>query len=343
MTSTRSPIVFGRPHDSSEFQVVKTMRTSGSEVTRAIVDGHTVYIKQYREGHRGNSADVIRARVAREIDLLQRLTASNLFGNRLGLVRVLEAKPEQARLVSAEVTGEPLLDVLARHRWRPSTECLRALYSAGKWLRQFQSVQVRPHDLDPIGSFDPADLHEYCDLRIQKLHELGSKWPLDSVHRQIGTALRQRVAASSEEDRRHVWAHSDYCSPNILWDGAVLTPIDFEMVDTKWPLHDVTYFIHRLEMLQVYRPWKRWPIKLWTRTFLKGFGRLDAEQSPVYQALMIRHLLCRLLTYVRRQPRDRKQALHDISVRWAVKHKLLGLVRDTLGTNTTSITARNPS
>ena len=92
-------------------------------------------------------------------------------------------------------------------------------------------------------------------------------------------------------------------------------------------------FDHRLEMLRVYRPWIRSPIALWKRAFLHGYGRADAESSPMYRALMIRHLLCRLLTYVRRPPANLKQWLHYKWVRWRVRERLVAeLAREQITT-----------
>ena len=94
------------------------------------------------------------------------------------------------------------------------------------------------------------------------------------------------------------------------------------MATVDLALADVTYLIHRLEMQQIYRPWKCWPIGVWKRALLRGYGRDDAEISPMYRALMIRYRICRLLTYVRRSPRDLKQRLHDCWVRSILRYKL---------------------
>jgi hypothetical protein len=102
----------------------------------------------------------------------------------------------------------------------------------------------------------------------------------------------------------------------------MLTAIDFATAHSMFPLLDVTYFVHRLEMQRVYRPWKAWPIAAWRRAFLRGYGRPDADRSPMWQALMIRHLLCRLTTYVLRPPRNAKQAMHDRYVRWWLRRRL---------------------
>jgi hypothetical protein len=124
-------------------------------------------------------------------------------------------------------------------------------------------------------------------------------------------------------DQEPVWCHHDYCAGNMIWNGRTLTVIDFGMAGPGVPLLDVTYFIHRIAMLRIYVPWKRWPVGAWTRAFLRGYGRPEAAASPMYQALMIRHLLCRLLTYVHKPPHGLKQRLHNPWVRRCVRTTLL--------------------
>ena len=94
--------------------------------------------------------------------------------------------------------------------------------------------------------------------------------------------------------RRRVWCHSDYGPYNIIWDHRTLTPIDFAGAGLDVPLADVTYLIHRLEMLPLRYPWRRWPLVRWRRACLRGYGMPKAESSPVYRALMARFLLSRL-------------------------------------------------
>ena len=293
-----------------------------STIKRELRSDAFVYVKQYLAGDWGRTGEVVQARTAREAALLARLAASELFGRRLGVLPILDSQPDQATLVMAEIAGQPLDGYLDRERWtggdrRPLT----AVYLAGKWLRQFQLVPANELGSE-ISTYESDDLVEYCDFRIQKLHEFDYRWPSKSLRVRILDTLEQLRAQSDDTEMQLVWSHGDYSPGNIMWDDRVLTPIDFGMIHAGRPLADVTYFIHRLEMQRVYRPWKRWPLTTWKRAFLRGYGRPNAEQSPMFRALMIRHLLCRVLTYVRRSPRDPKQALHDKWVRGRVRAKL---------------------
>ena len=306
----------------TSLSLTETYRREYSTVSRLVRDDQVVYVKQYIEGDWGCGRKVIEARTAREAEVADRLAMSRELRGRLGTVRIVSADPDRATLTTEAVPGKPLQERLAGNL-RRNTECLRAVYLAGKWLRVFQKLPILPGDETRIGEHDPEDLVAYCDVRLKKVRSLGYKWLTEDIRGRVLETVGQLVAGSPQGDQRRVWCHHDYAPGNVLWDGTTLTGIDFAMAGLDVPLVDATYFIHRLEMLPIYRPWKRWPIAAWKRAFLRGYGRPDAEASPMYEALMIRHLLCRLQTYVRRPPENLKQRLHNKWVRRCVREKLL--------------------
>jgi len=304
-------------------EMMATVERISSAIARTVRNGRAVYVKRYTEGDWGATAEVVRQRAQREVELVARIQQSTLFGGRLGVVQVVSADPEQATLTTAEVPGDTLEAVVRRRTQNLKRDGLQAMYLAGRWLKQFQMLTVDDAEREPISELDPSDLVEYCSIRLERMGDNGHQ-PLPSrLCTRILTRVRGFVDETADDaEKRLVWSHADYAPGNIIWDGHTLTPIDFAMAHADRPLLDVTYFIHRLEMQRVYRPWKRWPVEVWTRAFLRGYGRPDAEQSPMYQALMIRHLICRLHTYVRRPPRDWKQRLHDKWVRRVLRNRL---------------------
>jgi hypothetical protein len=299
-------------------------RTDHSRVSCELRDGRAVYVKHYADGGWDSTRDTVRKRAVREADLMGRLSLGPGFHGRLGSVRLVKFDADGPTLVSEAVNGRPLNECLGEgYGSRADRERLRALYLAGKWLRVFQALPMRPGDEVIIGRSDPDDLVEYCDIRMRTLQDLGYTWLTDALRRRVRQHVGQLVERSPEGDRRRVWCHHDYALANVLWDGTTLTAIDFGMAGLDVPLVDATYFLHRLEMLRVYFPWKRWPVGAWKRAFLRGYGRPDAPASPMYDALMVRHLLCRLQTYVRRPAENLKERLHHPWIRWCVRIKLV--------------------
>ena len=186
----------------------------------------------------------------------------------------------------------------------------------------FQDLAPNGVDSVRLGSSSPIDLVAYCDIRLDRLQVAGYRWMTNQRRRRIVDAVSHLCGTSTEQDAL-TWSHGDYGPNNIVWDGRVLTPLDFAMANLDRPMKDVSYFIHRLEMLPVYWPFRRWPVAAWTRAFLRGYGRPNAEQTPIYRALHVRHLLCRLGTYVARPPRDSLQRAHNSWVRRRVRARLM--------------------
>lgn len=295
-----------------------------SVVRREVRNGVAVYIKRAQTEEWEASAEQIRKRSGHEADVLRRIADSGLFHGRLGAMEVVESDPERAVLVTREVPGRPLQDLLLKSVGRrPGGESLRSLLLTGRWLRTFQEVPLQTRDLAPLSDKSPHDLVEYCTVRLRKLRELGYGGLDERARQRLLEAVGRHVANSAEEDRRHVLCHGDFGAFNVIWDSRVVTAIDLTQAQAGVPLLDVTYFLHRLEMLPIYFPWRQWPVPLWRRAFLRGYGRPEAESSPMYRALVIRHLLCRLQTYVRRPRAGLRDRLHTPWVIHHVRRRLL--------------------
>ena len=282
-----------------------------SIVQRQTRNGRVQYVKQYLEGDGGRTLEVIRARARRECDLLRRLGRLDALSGRLGVPVVVEADGPTATIVMDAVAGQAVLQLLLEaSRWSGRRNVLQPLYQAGRWLRVFQTLPLEPGDETALTS-DPDSLDEYCLVRLEKIRDLGERWLTEELCSRILIAVRTLVDSSPREDRTQVWSHADYDPGNLLWDGIRLTPIDFAMARLGPSLLDVTYFLHRLDVLAIQFPWRRWPWTSWKRAFLAGYGRADADRSPMYDALMLRHWICRLQTLVRRKSIGLLANLHD--------------------------------
>jgi hypothetical protein len=257
----------------------------------------------------------------------------------------------------AEVNGESLSDVLENRRIvRNGRQSLAAVYLAGKWLRRFQSLPTYecekyegtsidhqadgPHLGLTVGAQElnrllvgqllaeqgallgVDNIIEYCELRIRSICEAGDSWLSASLHQRISRTLAKLIERSNRKDLSSVWSHGDYGPGNMIWDGHKLTPIDFAMAHADYPLADVTYFVHRLNLVRAYRPWRRWPIEVWNRAFLRGYNRPNAAQDPMYSVCMIRHGLCGLAGLVRRPSKTWKQSLHNRWVQGCLRRRL---------------------
>src|SRR5690606_3350791 len=114
---------------------------------------------------------------------------------RLGMLRVASCDPQQATITTHEVRGRPL------SAWLRNPSPIRPLlpwYLAGVWLRAFQQLPVTQSAFDPLTDKDPAGLVEYCDVRLQSIHERGYRWPDPYTHKRLLAVLQRLEDQASE-------------------------------------------------------------------------------------------------------------------------------------------------
>lgn len=297
-----------------------------SQIQRVLRDGMPVYEKRYVTNEWDDDVNLVCNRAQREVNVLQLLADCQLFSRRLGIVRIADANPQEAAITTHEVMGINLGDFIL-HR-NISSQTLRPWFLCGKWLQKFQTLPVTSETWGCRSKRDPDDIVEYCDLRLRSLAKYGYRWPNKVTHKRLLNKITDLNSQLTQELERKVLVHADFAPGNLMWGNGILTPIDFAMVQAGGPLDDATYLIHRLEMHCVYRPWRRLPVSLFRQAILRGLGRPDAAESPAYHLAMIRHLICRLHTYVRRPSRDFRQSVHDRwvrrVVRWRLQHAMAG-------------------
>lgn len=307
-------------------EVIPLPSWSRSRVTRLTREGMIFYHKQYQERpEEGLTRNVIQRRVSRELNLLDLLNKT-CFPPSLGVLKLIEGNAEKGIIITQGVQGTMLDKYLVDHRSRKvDYACLKAVMLAGRWLREFQKLPLEVQDSVHLNDYGTLDLMSYCELRIRKIRQSAPYWMSKQLAQQIISILSSSKAQSLKEHKL-VLSHGDYAAHNIIWDGMKLTPIDFGMTSVDHPLSDVTYFIHRLEMLPIYFPWRRWPVAVWRQAFLRGYGAPEVDKTSSYQLLMIRHLLCRLRTYTGRQASNWFSNIHTA---W-VCHKLTAVIQKRL-------------
>ena len=294
-----------------------------SQIRRIVRNGMPVYEKQYVTNDWDEDVGVVRYRASQEVALIRQLVESNFFGGRLGVVQIANANPEEAIIATHEIPGASLGEFILQKRI--SVNLLPWLL-AGRWLRKMQMLPVTIEQNEVVSKRDPEGIVDYCNLRLRSLADYGYRWPNNDVLQAILKTIEGLRDYRESRDLRPVWVHADYSPGNLMWDGRTFTPIDFAMARAGGRLEDATYLIHRLEMAKIYRPWIKLPVVDCRRAILRGLGQSDAANSPQYKALMIKHLICRLHTYVRRPAKNYKQAIHDYWVRGVIRRKLLKAV-----------------
>lgn len=292
-----------------------------SSIRQDLIDGRRVYVKACQPGSRYNTADMVRGQLVREAELLDALGCIPLQDSRLGVQQVQSFDESATTITTFAVAGESLDEHL---RGNPrGISSLRALLLAGRWVAVMQQTGL---SLDfPRTDHNPEDLVEHCAIRLERLDQLGFRWPGGFASR-LDRWLTNKVSQLSPTEKKLTICHGDFGPYNVLWDGRVLTPIDFTAATVDYALADVTYLIHRLEMMALSRPWKRWPVREWKSACLRGFGQPHAAQSPIFAALTVRYLLSRLKKLAERKPVDSLRRFRDVLLKRAVRQRLIEIV-----------------
>ena len=295
---------------------MSTAQRQSSTISRCVESGRAIYRKQYVTDNWGGDSNVIRKRAQREIGLLNLVSQSRLFGRRFGVMKIAESNPEMATIATFEIPGMTLEQWVHLPRNR---QIFMPWFLAGGWLKRLQQLPLSETALEVFSNQNKGSLIEYCATRLNSLADFGYQWP------DLKTKTKILDSLSPLSNRQKVWVHADYAPGNLMWGDGVLTPIDFAMARAGHPLEDASYLIHRLEMAQVYRPWLGLPLSRFRSAILRGLGRENAETLRDYQTLKMKHLICRLHTYVRRPSRNLKQSLHDKWVRRVVRHQIVSI------------------
>lgn len=287
------------------------------------LDGRPVFVKRHLANGWRQSPESLVRQTALETDVVRNLRELPVLErtDRLGTLRIVASDPREARIVMEVAPGRPLQELLlrpfkGRGGWR---SVLQALHCAGRWLREFR--HLGPPRGDHGSAFEPLPV--YCGTRLRTLQSLGFEPLTDAVRDRCETWLERRLAACDPSEIVPRWGHGDFGPFNLLWDGYRLTPIDFSTCRPDYPLLDLSYLIHRLELLPIQFPWRSWPLESLCQAVFRGYGEGDLRDRPLWQALAFRHDLCRVQSLFRRPAAKLPRRLHNRWVRHHVWRRLL--------------------
>jgi len=277
------------------------MNNQNSNIQNKIINGKPCFVKNYIPGGWLQNIDSVKYQAGMEVEMIERLEPLFQKFPEFGRLKIVEKDFNIPRIVTETIPGDQLQNYLFNSKEESAAqECENALFLAGKWLKIFQTMSMVGAVVEKSPT-NPDNLIDYCDLRLNTLMQLKYKWPDTLSRNKVLKWLEHKLDNTPDFFLKKVWCHGDFGAVNMIWDGHVLTPIDFATVHFDLPMVDLTYLIHRIEMLRYQFPWRKWPVQKWTKAILSGYALPNAQQMPIYQALMMKHLLCRLQSLVRRK------------------------------------------
>ena len=236
------------------------------------------------------SSNGMRARVEKDFAVTQRVFARMAVGAAYGAVRPVACYPAHLAIVTEEIPGETLLDLVQREiRWAVTPSRAAALSgvlaAAGLWIRDFQEPSTETTTV--------AWMRDYIDSRLRRIADATGR---------PGEQLRGRVLDHIDSVARRlesapvpsVTVHADLSPSNIMVSGSRVVVLDFAMARAGHPLQDVARLFTQLDLLAMKPQFRRSVIEPLQQALLRGFDPGLRVTDPAFRlqvlAQRINHL-----------------------------------------------------
>jgi len=205
--------------------------------------------------------------------------------------------PEFLAIITEEAAGETIADLINRAgKFWPTAEKLDQL--AKHCLRAGQALAAIQKATREVSRFNPAELPEYIDERLQRLVE-NRRTPFSARdRRQIFKFLQHAIPAVPAGQLGLCGAHGDYAPFNVLATAEKITVADFTMFKAGSVYNDLTYFYHRLEGYLHKPVFRLATIRRLQNAFLTGYAEaMKKKQSPpvtedlLFKIFRIKHIV----------------------------------------------------
>lgn len=223
----------------------------------------------------------------------------------IGAVRPIAFLPELRAIVTEEVPGRPMSELLAETS-RASAEALAVARRVGAWIRIYQSL------VEATGTVELPERRTYLDDRLKQMEGR----VITSSERREVLALFDSLAAQLPTECAAVPIHADLTPTNIIVDDrGRIAVLDFTMAKMGTSYHDISHVFFHLEMLGA-RQRKPAMARELQRALLAGYSPALSEDTPLFQLMLLQHVVCHAaLLGARRVP------VVDLLYRWFVRRR----------------------
>jgi len=284
----RSAIIHEHREIRCPYSVVGRIRLECDGIHR------TVYLKRVKADGIGNAA--ASRRVQLEYETLHSLF-EHFRGHAIGGVpRPLALFAEEAALLTEEVPGKALMDLIGRYAKRfvfGLSEDVLAQHcaSAGAWLREFQSFTAQGR-----ARFNCEGLMQYCEGRLNALVALPSSGIDPDFVRRFREYMHRRYREIEGKADTIVGRHNDFSPHNILIHEGRVSVIDFGFFDRDSYLYDLCKFWFQLECMKVSPLYRKSSIDRLQQSFFAGYGSAPAVSDPAFEMVASRYFITRMVT-----------------------------------------------
>jgi Ser/Thr protein kinase RdoA (MazF antagonist) len=199
----------------------------------------------------------------------------------IGAVRPIAFLPEHRALVTEEVPGRPLSELLAETS-RPSGELLAIARRVGAWIRIYQSLG------ESTGTVQISERRSYLDDRLKQMQGR----VVSPAERQEVLALFDSLASQLPPEVAAVPIHADLTPMNVIVDAAGrIAVLDFTMAKSGTAHHDLAHVYFHLEMWGT-RQHKPAMMRELQHALLAGFSPALSAEHPLFKLMLLQHVVC---------------------------------------------------
>jgi thiamine kinase-like enzyme len=205
------------------------------------------------------------------------------------VVRPIAFFPEEMAVVTEEVEGEKLHDVIKRKAslWHASSEIevLRAHCRAcGVWLRHFQEFTAQQRQ----AALPVSRILEQVGTDLEVCVKMGLP---GAVSLSLLRFCEEQLRSVEGRDFPVVGEHPDFQPDNILLSPAGVTVLDFTNFRYGSAYNDVARFLASLDFLQKNPLYRRGRMYTLIAAFLQGYGWRQNEMDAGLTVYLIRYMV----------------------------------------------------
>jgi phosphotransferase family enzyme len=237
--------------------------------------------------------EATRRNITREFEMTARVHGRLAAHAGLSTARPIACYPELLAMVTERVDGVSLDRLLVRARRFGSDRAVQDLSAimrrVGVWLNAFQALNG-PEVSKRHVSLDQMRI--YLDKRLQPLAD-GRVISAD-VRVRLLTQFDDLASMIPRSDLEEVPVHADFTPENVVIRDRDVTVLDFTMAKRGARYLDLSHMWMHVDLLKA-KPWFRPAvIDALTTALLAGFDPLLRTDHPLFQLLLLQHVVCHL-------------------------------------------------
>jgi Phosphotransferase enzyme family len=225
----------------------------------------------------------------------------------MSAVRPIAWLPEHRALVTEEVPGRPLADLLVGGK-RPIDELVAVARNVGTWIRLYQSIE--PTD----GVVDLAQRRVYVEDRLKLL---GGRVLTADDHRGALNNFDQLASEIGSRTIPAVAIHADLTPHNIIVDDqGRMTVLDFTMARTGTAYHDLSHVYFHFAIMGARHPRRLEMFRTLRRELLSGYSPALTDDDPLFRLMLLQHGVCHVALLA-----ERRVPIVDAAYCWFMRRR----------------------